>query len=230
VSPSDPEPAEASASPADSEASPAGDQPRRHRRLSVVLGEIAADETRERISIADLIWALRDRAFGALMFLFAVPNVLPTPPGTSYILGAPLLFLTLQLMLGRPAPWLPKVIADRSMTRANFQGLIGRALPWLARVERLTKPRLVFLTNWSFERFVGLICFILAVILFLPIPLGNIFPAFAICLFSLAILERDGVFTLLGFAAAIFAITIVSGLIYGVVEGTIFLIKRYLTS
>ena len=32
----------------------------------------------------------------------------------------------------------------------------------------------------------------LALILFLPIPFGNMLPALAICLFSLAILERDG--------------------------------------
>jgi hypothetical protein len=35
------------------------------------------------------------------------------PPGTSAFLGAPLLFLAVQLALGR-RPWLPRVIAERS--------------------------------------------------------------------------------------------------------------------
>ncbi|MFB9175427.1 exopolysaccharide biosynthesis protein [Roseibium salinum] len=50
--------------------------------------------------------------------------------------------LTAQLMLGR-RPWLPKIVADRSVTRADFAALIDRTDSWLARVERLLKPRLI---------------------------------------------------------------------------------------
>jgi hypothetical protein len=84
--------------------------------LSEVLTQIANDEGRARISIGDLATALRDRAIGALILVFALPNTIPMPPGVSSILGAPLLFLTAQLALGRN-PWLPKFIADRSMER-----------------------------------------------------------------------------------------------------------------
>lgn len=55
----------------------------------------------ERISVADLLAAMQDRALAALMFIFAVPNVVPVPPGTSAILGAPFIFLAAQLTLGR---------------------------------------------------------------------------------------------------------------------------------
>jgi hypothetical protein len=48
------------------------------------------------------------------------------------------------------------------------------------------------------ERIVGAACLLLAIILFLPIPFGNIPPAFAIAAFSLGILERDGVATIIG--------------------------------
>ena len=88
----------------------------------------------------DLIDALGDRALGALMFLFAMPNVLPVPPGTSAVLGAPLVFLAAQLMFGRGA-WLPRVLASRSMTRADFALLVRRITPWLQRGERMLRPR-----------------------------------------------------------------------------------------
>lgn len=68
--------------------------------LSVILLKLSTDLLRERISVGDLLRAMGDRAIGALMFIFAFPNVLPTPPGTSTILGAPLIFLAAQLMLG----------------------------------------------------------------------------------------------------------------------------------
>ena len=71
--------------------------------------DIANDPARERIAIADIRDAMGDRAFGAMMFVFAAPNTLPVnAPGVSVVLGIPLLFLSLQLMLGFAVPWLPR--------------------------------------------------------------------------------------------------------------------------
>ncbi|RYE78974.1 MAG: exopolysaccharide biosynthesis protein, partial [Hyphomicrobiales bacterium] len=111
------------------------------RTLAAILIALADDTSRERVSVADLVAVMQDRAFGALMLIFAMPNALPTPPGTSAILGAPLVFLAAQLMLGRK-PWLPKIIANRSMARGDFATMIGKAAPWIAWAEKLLKPRL----------------------------------------------------------------------------------------
>ena len=46
------------------------------RALSDVLTDIANDASRERISVADLLAALNDRALAALLLIFALPNVL----------------------------------------------------------------------------------------------------------------------------------------------------------
>ena len=80
-------------------------------RLSAILTAIAKGAHRDRISIADLLHALEHRAIGALMFIFAVPNAIPVPPGVSAVLGAPLIFLSFQLMIGR-RPWLPRIITE----------------------------------------------------------------------------------------------------------------------
>jgi hypothetical protein len=191
--------------------------------LSRLLTEMAADGSRERISISDLLAALPDRALAALLLIFALPNVVPMPPGTSAFLGAPLLFLAAQLTLGR-RPWLPRVIVDRSMPRSQFAALIARTAPWLARAERLLRPRWACLCHAPFEYAVGLLCLLLAVIVFLPIPLGNMLPALAICLLALGILERDGVWVLTGAVVAVASIALVWGVLYALFQSALFII------
>ena len=193
--------------------------------LSEVLHVLADDPSRERIAIADLLVAMGDRAIGALLFIFAFPNVLPTPPGTSSILGAPLIFLAAQLTFGRP-PWLPSVITKRSMSRNDFQTIIRRIGPWLARAEKLLKPRMSRLAVPPMEYVVGLVCLILAIVLVLPIPLGNMSPALAISLMALGVLERDGLWVLAGMITAGFAIAIVSGVVFALVKAAVYLLTQ----
>ena len=193
--------------------------------LSQVLHGLADDPLRERISVGDLLTALGDRAIGALLFIFAFPNVLPTPPGTSAILGAPLLFLAAQLAFGRK-PWLPAIITQRSMLRDDFQSLIRRIAPWLARAEKLLKPRMSSLTLPPMEYFIGLVCLVLAVLLALPIPLGNMLPALAISLIALGVLERDGVWVLAGLVTAGLAIVVVSGVVFALIKTGIYLFTQ----
>ena len=184
---------------------PAG--PKRRRRFSEVLQDLAA-EGGERIAIADILTAFGDRAFGALMLVFAVPNILPTPPGTSSVLGAPLLFITFQLMIGRPVLWLPRMITRRSVARADFARLVERMVPWLAKAERLLRPRLSLLIGPVPDRFIGAACLLLAIILFMPIPLGNMVPALAISAFAIGLVERDGVAVSVGWAVSAGALAI----------------------
>jgi hypothetical protein len=195
--------------------------------LSQVLHVLADDPIRERISIGDLLAALGDRAIGALLFIFAFPNVLPTPPGTSAILGAPLLFLAAQLAFGRQ-PWLPAIITKRSMSRDDFQSLIRRISPWLARAEKLLKPRLSSLALPPMEYLIGLVCLLLATLLVLPIPLGNMLPALAISLIALGVLERDGLWVLAGMVTAGLAIVVVSGVVFALIKTGIYLFTQVL--
>lgn len=196
---------------------------RRGGRLSDILTSIAGDESRDRVSVADIFQAMGDRAFGALILIFALPNVIPTPPGTSALTGAPLVFLSAQLMLGQ-SPWLPSIIADRSMTRSDFASIVNRISPWLARGERMLRPRLRFLIYPPAENVIGVLCLVLAIILTLPVPLGNILPAISICLFSFGILERDGLCVLLGTAMFALSVSVVAGVVYALVKGFFLLV------
>lgn len=206
---------------------PSDERPARERKLSQILSGIAADPARERVSVGDLLAAMGDRAFGALMLVFALPNLLPTPPGTSGILGVPLVFLAAQLMLGQ-RPWLPKVIAKMSMLGADFSAVLDRAGPGLARVEKLLRPRLGVLVHPPAEYAIGVACLLLALILILPIPLGNILPALAICMFSFGLLEKCGLWAIVGAITTIVSVVIVGGVVFALGKGAIFVIQNAL--
>ncbi len=196
--------------------------------LSVVLFRLANDNGRDRISVGDLLAALGDRAIGALMFFFAAPNILPVPPGVSTLLGAPLLFLSAQLMLGM-RPWLPSVITRRSISRDDLGTLVRRIVPWLAKAEKLLKPRALVLVRPPVEYVVGLVCLVLAAILMLPIPLGNTLPALAISLLALGVLERDGVWIAIGLLASAVAGVVVSGVVWAMIKAAVYLLARVMS-
>jgi len=196
-------------------------------RLSDLLQDLAGDERRERIAIGDLLVVLDDRAIAALLFIFAFPNVLPAPPGLSAVLGAPLIFLAAQLALGLK-PWLPGFIARRSIARTDFAAVVAKVRPWLAKAEALLRPRVQVLSSTFAERLVGVVCFILAVVLFLPIPLGNMLPAFAICVMALGVLEKDGIWMAAGLLFSVLSAGLVWGVIYGLVKAGLYLLAQFI--
>jgi hypothetical protein len=187
-------------------------------RISEILDAIAGSK-RKTVSVQDVLEAFGDRAFGALLFVFAAPVALPMPPGVSAILGAPLLFITAQLMVGRRTLWLPRALADRTMTRADFVALMGKLSPYLTWLERRLKPRFTYLYNPWLDRLTGLICLVLAIIVFLPIPFGNMLPALAISAFGLGVAERDGVVGLFGGVMATISIAVLVVLSKALIAG-----------
>jgi hypothetical protein len=199
-----------------------GGRPRR-KKLSEILTEIGKDTSRQEVAVDDLIALLGGRGRAGLMLLFALPNVLPAPPGLSGVLGLPLLYLSVQMMLGR-VPWLPGFIGDRSMPRDRFAQLVERLGPVLARAERLLRPRWSLLVSHGAERVLGALCLVLAAVLALPIPFGNMLPAFAICLIALGILERDGVWVAVGTVVGLGALLLVAGVVYALARSAIFIL------
>jgi len=178
-------------------------------------------DTSQDTTIGDLANSLGERAFGALMFIFAVPNAIPMPPGTSAILGLPLVILTWQVLAGRQTLWLPEVVRKRRISKEMLHTFVSKVTPIMAKLERVLKPRLGFIVSSDMaERLIGLVAFPLALILFLPIPFGNIPPALAIACLALGLAERDGVAVVVGYvlsAASVAILAAVSSALYAAV-------------
>jgi hypothetical protein len=114
---------------------------------------------------------------------------------------------------------MPKVICDRAIPRDAFSTLTSKLTPLLQRSERYLKPRLTGLLSPVSERIIGAVCLLLAVILFLPIPFGNIPPALAISAFALGILERDGLAVLVGWLTGAGSLVILAAISSAIVAG-----------
>lgn len=195
-------------------------------RLSAILTAIAAAEDKERISIGDLLEALKRRALGALMFIFAIITALPMPPGVSAIVGAPLVFLSAQLMLGMNA-WLPRIITDRSLSRVDFHRVMKVASPWLARAEGIMKPRFEFLAKRPAVYFVGCVAFVMSLLVLLPIPGANMAPSIAICIMALGLLERDGIWIVIGALVGIVSTVVVAGIYWVLITWTVSMVFSF---
>jgi hypothetical protein len=99
-----------------------------NRRTSVLLREYMASLDAPKASLGSLRDALGDRGFGVLLFIFALPNLIPVNiPLLSAVLGAPLVLLAVQLTYGRHKPWFPHWLARRSVSRQNFEAVVQRS-------------------------------------------------------------------------------------------------------
>ena len=188
--------------------------------LSAILRGIA-ERKEPRVSVAELADSFGQRALGALLLVFGLICALPLPPGGTTVFGLPLVLLSPQLMLGWKSPWLPKRLRHRSMSRAPLATGLERVLPWLERVEAVSRPRMGLLFSGPGQRLIGLVCTLFALVLILPIPLGNILPAAAVSVLSLSLVQRDGLLALAGYAlaaASVGVLALAGGVIWRTLE------------
>ena len=173
-------------------------RPRDRRRLSQMLRALIGSHPEPRMNVWQLRDALADRAYGVLLFIFALPNLVPLPPGVNTVLACLIVLIAAQFVIGQTHPYFPSWLGRRSFQRADFEKALERVRPQLRWLERLLQPRLLWLTSRGGERLIGLFCMVLGLVAALPIPFGHQLPGLAICLIALAVLERDGIVLLAG--------------------------------
>lgn len=189
--------------------------------IAAVLKRLTDPAGGERISLDEAIETLGDRGYGLAMLMLSLPMALPLSaiPGVSTVFGIPLILIAGQLMLGRAKPWLPRWLGTKSFARGDLARIMDKALPWLERCERILRPRLEFLVSVAAERVIGALCVFMALLMALPIVLGNQPPAIAIALFSLALIGRDGLFVILGLVTAVLSVFLVAAVLGAFVAG-----------
>lgn len=181
-------------------------------RASDLLEHFLGSFPGRRIRLGDLVAAMGPRAFGLMLLVLSLPNMLPIP-GISTVFGMPLILFGAQMVLGYPRPWMPRRLAALELDREQMSGLLARASPHLRRAERWLRPRASRLAGLWAERAVGLVTLVLGVILILPLFGGNFLPALAISVMALGLVERDGVFVAAGLATAAVALAVVAAVL-----------------
>jgi hypothetical protein len=186
--------------------------PPAERTASQVIEALAAGEA-DRIPLSAVVAAAGSRVHGLALLIFVLPEVPPLPvPSISTVLGVPLIIISAHLALFGEGALLPRRLLTATLPRRVLDAAARYLAPALRWVERASRPRLHWLVRQ--ERLVGLVCLYLSLILILPIPLFNVPPAVCLALVALGMIQRDGLFILIGMIGGL----LVTGILIGAVD------------
>lgn len=172
--------------------------PPEHRRtFSEVLEDLAHGDG-PKLTLREIVQAFGERGFGALILIIALISLFPWPPGSKAILSVPIILLSLELAFQRKHVWLPSWTLSRALPRQTFAQALGRVMRPIRFVERLSRPRMPWLTGEIADVATGLTCVFLAVMMALPVPFGDLLPGVTLIVLGLGVTQRDGAAILLG--------------------------------
>lgn len=168
---------------------------------SEVLVAVVDNHTQDTISFGELFAALHERGFALLMAVFALPHCIPVPmpPGPTEILSIPLLFFTVQMLMGRDSPWLPAWLAKYSLKRSLLALMVEKVAPKLRLVESVLKARIRVFNTPAGEKVVACMWLLFCIVIALPIPGANFLPGVGVLISSLGLLSEDGLVVMAGF-------------------------------
>jgi hypothetical protein len=176
-----------------------------HSHLSNDLETLHSRLKGKSLTIAELKQALKGRGSAILLVLLALPFCFIAIPGLSTPFGIAICLIGACLVIGRE-PWLPRFIMGWRLSTARLAQLLSGAIKMARQLEKYVRPRLAFLHTVPGMRQligVGIIIAGLALMLPLPIPFSNSIPAWAIVFLAIGMMEKDGLFVLLGHLTAI---------------------------
>ncbi|AWN75550.1 exopolysaccharide biosynthesis protein [Legionella anisa] len=188
---------------------------------SDILLELASlKELKGELTFQHILQVLGERAFGIVLLFFALPSALPfsTIPGISVVFSLPIALFACQMIFARKTLWLPKIIAKRTIHQKTISKVIHTTVPYLTKIEYFLKPRWIFMTCRLMEIITGIIIFCLAIFLMLPIPLSNFIFAFLLIIFSLGLIEKDGVLLVVGYIGTLVYISFIYVFIEGIIK------------
>ena len=150
-------------------------------------------------------------AHGTLLLFLAMPCLLPVP-GVGTVLGMGMAALAVAMWQGRCATCLPQRVAELELPRHWAQRVLGLLASAYAMAGRHARPRLSHLAIAGRRSAIALVVGLMALLVVMPIPFGNVLPALALMLVGLGLVFRDGVAVVLGLAAAGLALFVTSRL------------------
>jgi len=172
--------------------------------LEALLGKLSdAGRDHDSVSIRDLRDAVGRRSFAPLLLATSLVGFTPLGgiPGVPTTLAVIIVSIAAQIILGFGSIWLPTFILDRRIARSKLERGVNALKSPARLVDKVIRPRLVFLTVRPYSYVIALICILLGftvppleLVPFIDIPLWG-----AIVAFSLALVAHDGLLVIVAF-------------------------------
>ena len=185
-------------------------------RTSELLVKLAG-EPNERLTIGDILATLGDRSFSLLVVILGLPNCIPMPPPIPIFCALLLIGVSVQIGMGRQAPWAPAFLLNRSVARKDVARAAAKAIPLLQSLERFSQPRLDWFGHPRATLAVGALLMALSLGVLTAAPfIGQIPWGWAVCLLGLGLVERDGLLIVAALALGGVGALLSAGFVYAV--------------
>lgn len=185
--------------------------------LSNILEELLRED-QPPLTVGEITDRVARRGFGLFMIVLALPTLIPVLPWGAWPIGLLYTFFAIQMLIGLDRPWLPKRVRKYHLSDRAVTALRTRGVPFLRRIERFSRPRAMVLDERIVLRLVAVVLLVLGVILVSPIPFLNTLPALSAMFLGVGLLNRDGLFLLIGVLLAVTVAAIIAfggGILYG---------------
>jgi hypothetical protein len=186
------------------------------KSCSSVLFDLLQTTPKEGMTVRAIIHALGERGLLMACMLFAIPSMLPIPiPGMSVPQGLVITLIGLGIVLNR-APMLPERVLEYRLPQASLLQILEKGGRLFHRIEKLSYPRLLPLTQGWVHALNGIMLVAGALILAapLPIPFSNVLPAYGILFLAFGTLQRDGWLVIAGYLMYLLTVAYIAAVFF----------------
>ena len=188
--------------------------------LSRTLREVRAALRGEQVTLAELLALIGEQGLLLFVMFLMTPFLLPVSiPGVSTVFSLIVILVGLGVATNR-LPWLPARLLNHAVAIDRLLPALDKGARLMERVEQFIQPRWLFLTHGpTVNRFNGLMLVLGGVLLLFPlgfVPFSNTFPGIAVLLLAAGLLQRDGLFVVLGYLMLTLTVVYFGALAYAV--------------
>lgn len=185
--------------------------------LSHLLTSIINDIHGDTITLRKLLERCGREGMLLVCAIACLPFLIPVSiPGVSTVFGAAIVLLSMALFLDR-LPWLPQRILDKDLDANKLKPVLHKGVGMVGKLDRWLQPRWSGLTTSPMQRVNSAVLVFGGLLLMAPlglIPFSNTVPAVGILLLTVGMMQRDGVFVLLGYLGHVLTVVYFGVLAY----------------
>jgi hypothetical protein len=128
---------------------------------------MACDEDEDgQVSVADAMQFIGNRSFGPLLLVPGLIGLSPIGaiPGVPGVMAVIVMFVAVQILIGKDRAWLPEPLGKRSIDAARLRRVVKAIYPYARRVDDFLSPRFTRLTTGFFFYVLAALCLMVAIV------------------------------------------------------------------